>query len=108
MTNIETYSVTYVTTPNYDLAHDISQKLVKENLAACVNIIPKIKSIYKWKGIIQEDEEYFMIIKSKNSLFNEMSECIKNMHPYDTPEIISLPEINHKLTKIPGPRFKIN
>lgn len=71
-------------------AKSISGKLVEEKLAACVNIIPQITSIYFWKNEIVEDSEYLMLIKTKNMHFDELKKRILSLHPYEVPEIISL------------------
>lgn len=59
-------------------------------MAACVNIIPKIKSIYTWQNKIEKEEEVLMLIKTKQSLFNQVKEKITLLHPYEVPEIISI------------------
>lgn len=73
-----------------DSAETIANFLVKEKLAACVNIIPKIKSIYTWQNKIEKEEEVLMLIKTKQSLFNQVKEKITLLHPYEVPEIISI------------------
>ena len=73
-----------------DRAETIANFLVKEKLAACVNIIPKIKSIYTWQNKIEKEEEVLMLIKTKQSLFNQVKEKITLLHPYEVPEIISI------------------
>ena len=72
-------------------ADQIATKLVQEKLAACVNIIPNIKSIYRWKDKISTDSEFLLIIKTMKSVENKVIQCIKKHHSYDTPEIISFP-----------------
>ena len=72
-------------------ADQIANKLVQEELAACVNIIPNIKSIYRWKDKISTDSEFLLIIKTMKSVENKVIQCIKKHHSYDTPEIISFP-----------------
>lgn len=84
------YIVILCNTNSKDSAETIANYLVKEHLAACVNIIPQITSIYRWENKIQHDEEFLMIIKTKNDLFNKVKEKIAILHPYDIPEIVSL------------------
>lgn len=84
------YIIILCNTNSIDNAETISKFLVKEKLAACVNIVPKIKSIYTWQNKIEKEEEVLMLIKTKQSLFNQVKEKIKLLHPYDVPEIISI------------------
>lgn len=85
------YCVILTTTPNIDEAKKIAHCLVEKKLAACVNIIPEILSIYEWEEKINEDEEYLLLIKSRKSVFNELKDAILDLHSYDLPEIIMLP-----------------
>jgi periplasmic divalent cation tolerance protein len=77
------------TTNSRSNADKIGKMLVLGKLAACVNIVEKVSSIYEWKGELIEDNEFLLIIKSKKELFSEVEEKIKSLHPYETPEIIS-------------------
>ena len=72
-------------------AVEISEELVERRLATCVNIIPCLRSIYRWKGKICEDSEYLLLIKSPTRLFDEVSEEIRALHSYELPEILGLP-----------------
>ncbi len=67
--------------------------LVEKKLAACVNIIKGIRSLYWWKGEIQDDSEELLIIKTSKTKYLELENTIKEIHPYTVPEIISLPII---------------
>ena len=84
------YIIILSNTNSMDSAETISTFLVKEKLAACVNIIPKIKSIYSWDNKIEKDEEFLMVIKTKQALFELVKEKITLLHPYEIPEIISI------------------
>jgi periplasmic divalent cation tolerance protein len=77
------------TTNSKENAKKIGKELVKTKSAACVNIIEKVTSIYSWKNEIVEDNEFLLIIKTKKDLFKKVEEKIKNLHSYETPEIIS-------------------
>lgn len=91
------YAVVYVTVPGEKVALDISKTLVENKLAACVNIVPQIRSIYSWKGEICDDSEMLLIIKTKPSAFEALKSTVLKIHPYDVPEIILLPiENGHK------------
>lgn len=76
-------------TNSQENAELIAQTLVSEELCACVNIIPKIQSIYKWQGKIENDTEFLMLIKTKNELFEQVKNRILELHPYEVPEVIS-------------------
>ncbi|KAL5558535.1 hypothetical protein UlMin_034746 [Ulmus minor] len=83
--------VVYVTVPNKEAGKKLAESLVKEKLAACVNRVPGIESVYEWQGEIQTDAEELLIIKSRQSLLEALTEHVKANHPYDVPEVISLP-----------------
>ncbi len=85
--------VIYCTVPNEFNANLIATTLVEDNLAACVNIVPGITSVYKWEEITQADSELLLIIKTQEDKFNEVEEKIKELHENTLPEIISLPII---------------
>ena len=69
----------------------IGSKLIDKELAACVNIIPNIKSIYPWEGKINKDSEYLLIIKTVKRAEEDVFENIRKLHSYNTPEMISIP-----------------
>ena len=75
---------------DFQTAKAISEKLLKDRLIACSNIIPQITSLYSWQGKLCEDSEYLMILKSRSDLFDDVKNTISELHPYDIPEIISL------------------
>ena len=71
-------------------AERISRTLVEEKLAACVNIIPKLRSIYRWKGKIENDAETLMLIKARASDFKVLQAKLQEIHPYENPEIVQV------------------
>ncbi|GJN30510.1 hypothetical protein PR202_gb18822 [Eleusine coracana subsp. coracana] len=83
--------VVYVTVPNREAGKKLSQSIISEKLAACVNIVPGIESVYWWEGKVQTDAEELLIIKTRESLLNALTEHVKANHEYDVPEVISLP-----------------
>ena len=87
------YIIVFITAPNEEEAAKISRTIVGERLAACVNIIGSVRSIYKWQGRVEDEQEGLMIIKTKKSLFDRLQERIKELHSYAVPEIIGLPVI---------------
>ena len=80
-----------ITASSDEEARKIATALVNEKLVACVNIIPKILSIYWWEGKVCQDDEVMLISKSKQSLFPAIIERVQSLHSYKVPEIISFP-----------------
>jgi periplasmic divalent cation tolerance protein len=72
-------------------AERIADHLVRNRLAACVNIVPSVKSIYRWKGAIETDMEVLMVIKTGNERIPEIEKVFREMHPYENPELIAIP-----------------
>ncbi|OAY81333.1 Protein CutA 1, chloroplastic [Ananas comosus] len=83
--------VVYVTVPNREAGKKLSESIIKERLAACVNIVPGIESIYWWEGKVQSDSEELLIIKTRESLLDALTEHVKANHEYEVPEVIALP-----------------
>ena len=71
-------------------ARRIAEVLVERKLAACVNIISRVQSIYRWEGKTQETEEWLLVIKSMKDSFSKLKDAIKELHPYELPECLSL------------------
>lgn len=84
-------SVAFVTVPDDKIAKKLSRGLVEQKLAACVNIIPSIQSIYLWEGKINEDSEYLMVIKTRSNRLDELTKWVRDNHPYSVAEVITLP-----------------
>lgn len=85
--------VVYTTTENENEAKRIGKSLTEKKLVACVNIIPVMKSIYRWKGGIEEANECVMLAKTQKRNVNQVINTIKNMHSYELPCIIVIPVI---------------
>jgi periplasmic divalent cation tolerance protein len=91
---IQPYVVVLITTPDDLIAEDIGQVLVEKKLAACVNIVPHVRSIFTWDGSLESENEVLLIVKTTLTIFQEeLMSTVKSMHPYDVPEIIALPLI---------------
>ncbi|CAA6664348.1 unnamed protein product [Spirodela intermedia] len=83
--------VVYVTVPNKEAGKKLAESIIQERLAACVNIVPGIESVYWWDGKVQTDSEELLIIKTRESLLEALTEHVKSNHEYEVPEVISLP-----------------
>ncbi len=90
------YIVCLVTIDDPSKAINIARTLVEKKLAACVNIIPEIQSIYSWKGKVCDEKERLLIIKTRLNMFDKLQTTIKELHPYEVPEIIAM-NIEHGL-----------
>ncbi len=69
----------------------IAEALISNKLAACVNIIKGVESVYQWQGKIEHDKEILLIIKTRESLFSQVEQTIQELHSYELPEIIAVP-----------------
>ncbi|XP_073809583.1 protein CutA homolog isoform X1 [Danio rerio] len=86
-----THSAAFVTCPNDTVAKQLARGIVEKKLAACVNIVPQITSVYEWQGKIEEDNEVLLMIKTRSSKIPELAEYVRSNHPYEVAEVISLP-----------------
>ena len=76
--------------PRGEIAEHIASTLVDRRLAACVNIIPGVQSVYRWQGKITRDDELLLVIKTTAGRFDELSALVVDIHPYELPEIIAV------------------
>jgi periplasmic divalent cation tolerance protein len=83
--------VVLMTAGSQEEAEQIARALVVEMLAACVNVIPGVTSIYQWQGEIQQDQEWLLVAKSRRDVLNDLVRRVQALHSYDLPEIIALP-----------------
>jgi periplasmic divalent cation tolerance protein len=88
-----TFILVFITVPSREVGHEIATLLVEENLAACVNIVTGITSIYRWQDAIERDDELLLIAKTKSSYFERLATTVKRVHPYEVPEVIALPVV---------------
>lgn len=72
-------------------AVEMSEELVGRRLATCINIVPCLRSIYRWKGRVCEDTELLLLIKTPSNLFDDVAQAIRELHPYELPEILAIP-----------------
>jgi periplasmic divalent cation tolerance protein len=82
--------VVLVTAPTAERAAEIARALVEERLAACGNVVPGIRSIYRWEGKVQDDQEALLVLKTTGERFEALRERVLALHPYQVPEVIAL------------------
>jgi len=82
------------TTGSADEAARIARVLVEKRLAACVNVMPAGRSFYRWKGVIEDEQESLLVIKSSRSMFDQLRVEIEKLHSYEVPEIIAVPIVD--------------
>ena len=85
------YCLVLCTCPDSQAADAIAAKLVDAGLAACVNIVPGLRSVYIWKGARETAQEHLLIIKSRKAAYAGIETAILSLHPYELPEVISVP-----------------
>jgi len=89
--NVDDFRVVLCTVPNMPVAETIARAVVGDGLAACANIVPAIRSIYRWKGELCDDAELLLVIKTSRDACEPLMRRIVSEHPYETPEVIALP-----------------
>lgn len=87
------FIIVLITAPKDEEAERIARDIVSSRLAACVNITKDIRSIYRWKGKVEDEGEVLMIVKTRLDLFGALKKRVKELHSYSVPEIIALPII---------------
>lgn len=83
--------VVFSTFPSEDKAADITRTLVSEGLAACANLVPQVRSIYRWQGELCDERETLAILKTTRERFDALRDRLVALHPYEVPEVIALP-----------------
>lgn len=84
------YHLIFCTCPNSETARAIARHLVTQQLAACVNVLPGVTSIYRWQSQVETAEEHLLIIKSRQAAYDAIEAAIKQLHPYDVPEVVAV------------------
>jgi periplasmic divalent cation tolerance protein len=83
--------IVFVTAGSSEEAVRLADMLVDANLAACIQILPQLQSIYRWKGKVEREAEVLLIAKTLSSNFEELERRVREIHSYDTPEIVAVP-----------------
>jgi periplasmic divalent cation tolerance protein len=85
------FCIVLSTCPNGDVADTIARELVERGLAACVNILPSIRSVYTWKDKVETASEHLLLVKAHARQYKAIETCVRQLHPYELPEIIAVP-----------------
>jgi periplasmic divalent cation tolerance protein len=91
MEESDEHQLVFCTCPDRESAQLIAEQLVGQKLAACVNILPGVISVYRWQGNIEESDEHMLVIKTVSDAFEELANTINELHPYELPEVIGVP-----------------
>ena len=83
--------VTLTTVATAEDAERIARSLVERRLAACVNVVPGVVSVYRWKGEVCRDEERLLVIKTRGDRLEALREALVGLHPYELPELVAVP-----------------
>ena len=86
--------VVFSTASSADEAEKIARGLVNERLAACVNVIPSVRSFYRWQGKIEDSAEFLLVIKSSREHFEALRASLEKLHSYEVPEVIAMPVVD--------------
>jgi len=86
--------VVFSTASSAEEAEKIARGLVNERLAACVNVVPSIRSFYRWEGKIEDSQEFLLVIKSSRERFDALRTSLEKLHSYEVPEVIAMPVVD--------------
>ncbi len=82
--------VVLVTAPDAEVAARLARAIVEERLAACVNVVPGVRSIYRWQGAVQDDSEVLLVMKTRADRVDALGARVRELHPHDVPEVLAL------------------
>ncbi len=85
--------VALITAPDAETGARIARALVEERLVACVNLVPGIRSIYRWEGAVEEEAEVLLVVKTRSDRASELVDRVAELHPYELPEVVMLPAV---------------
>lgn len=85
--------VVLVTTPTPERAAELARALVEERLAACGNVVPGLRSIYRWEGKVEDEAEALLVLKTTRACFEALRDRVLALHPYAVPEVLALPVV---------------
>ncbi|MCP2281059.1 divalent-cation tolerance protein CutA [Nocardia amikacinitolerans] len=93
MAQAEIVAVT-ITAGDADWLTGFAKSLIERRLAACGNVVPSIRSVYRWEGEVQQDAEALLVLHTRRSLVESIVEVTNDEHPYDTPQVVALPIVS--------------
>ena len=79
------------TLPNSDAAVELARTIVGERLAACANLLPAVRSVYRWEGKVQDENEVLVLFKTRQEHFERLKQRLLELHPYEVPEVLAIP-----------------
>jgi len=85
--------VAFATAPDWDTAARIARALVEERLAACANVVPGVRSIYRWQGRVEDEAEVLLVLKTRADRVDALGARLRALHPYALPELVALPAV---------------
>ena len=91
MQNQVEYLLVQTSCPDNDSAIKLARRIIENKVAACVNVLPEVTSIYEWKGEVKQDSEILLLIKTSKSRYLDLQAIICDLHPYELPEVIAVP-----------------
>lgn len=83
--------VVLVTAPDAETGARVARTLLEDHLVACANLLPQVRSLYRWEGRVEDEPEVLLVLKTRSALVDALSERVREVHPYDVPEVIALP-----------------
>ena len=89
--------VALITAPDLETATGIARALVEERLVACVNLVPGVRSIYRWEGKVEDDAEVLLVVKTRADRAGSLVDRVAELHPYELPEVVMLPAVGGSL-----------
>ncbi len=85
--------VVLITVASREEAERIARRLIDDRLAACVNIVPQVRSLFVWEQKLSQEDEVLLVVKSRRACFQQLADTVKQLHSYSVPEIIALPVV---------------
>ena len=85
--------VVFCTAPSEEVAEQLARALLEARCVACVNLVPGVRSMYRWQGVVEDTREVQLLIKTQRERFADVKRVIREVHPFDVPEIIALPVV---------------